>query len=72
MSTINFSELLELPINERLRLVSVLWDSISEHPELLKLTDAERKILDERMEAYMKNPTEGKPWSEIKAELLAR
>jgi putative addiction module component (TIGR02574 family) len=72
MSTINFSELLELPVNERLRLVSALWDSISEHPELLKLTDAERKILDERMEAYMKNPTEGKTWSEIKAELLAR
>ena len=72
MSTINFSELLELPINERLRLVSALWDSISEHPESLKLTDVERKLLDDRMEAYMKNPTEGKPWSEIKAELLAR
>ena len=72
MSIINFSELLELPMNERLRLVSALWDSISDNPESLKLTDAERKILDERMEAYMKNPTEGKPWSEIKSELLAR
>jgi len=72
MSTINFSELLELPINERLKLVSALWDSISDNPESLKLTDAERKILDERMEAYMKNPAEGKLWSEIKSELLAR
>jgi len=72
MSTINFSELLELPVNERLHLVSVLWDSISENPEALKLTDSERKILDERMEAYMKNPTVGKPWSEIKAELFSR
>lgn len=72
MSNINFSELLELPVNEKLRLVSALWDSISENPESLKLTDSERKILDERMEAYMKNPTEGKPWSEIKSELLSR
>ena len=72
MCTINFSELLELPIDERLRLVSALWDSISEDPDTLKLTDLERKILDERMEAYMKNPSEGKSWSEIKSELLAR
>lgn len=72
MSTIKFSELLELPVDERLRLVSVLWDSISKHPEALKLTDSERKSLDERMEAYMKNPTAGKPWSEIKAKLFSR
>ena len=72
MSTVNFSELLDLPFEERLRLVSVLWDSIVDDPESLEITDSERKILDERMEAYMKNPTEGKPWSEVKAELLAR
>ena len=72
MNTVNFSELLELPINERLRLVSALWDSISDNPDSLKLTDSERKILDERMEAYMKNPMEGKPWSEIKSEILSR
>ena len=72
MSTINFTELLELPINERLRLVSTLWDSISEDPNSLKLTDSERKLLDERMEAYMKKNSEGKPWSEIKSELLSR
>jgi putative addiction module component (TIGR02574 family) len=72
MSAINFSELLELPVSERLRLVSALWDSISEDPDSLKLTDSERKLLDERMEAYMKNPTEGRPWSEIKSELFSR
>lgn len=70
MSNINFSELLELPVSERLRLVSALWDSISENPESLELTDSERKILDERMEAYVKNPTVGKSWSEIKSKLL--
>jgi putative addiction module component (TIGR02574 family) len=72
MSSVNFNELLELPINERLKLVSVLWDSISNDPDSLKLTEMEKKILDERMEAYMKNPTEGKPWSEIKSDLLTR
>ena len=72
MNAFNFSDLLELPVNERLRLVSALWDSISEEPDLLKLTDSERKLLDERMEAFMKNPTEGRPWSEIKADIFSR
>lgn len=72
MSTVDFSELFDLPVNERLRLASALWESIVDNPESLELTDSERKILDERMESYMKNPTEGRSWSEIKSELLAR
>ncbi len=72
MKTANYSELLDLPVDERLRLVSTLWDSIAENPESLELTDLEKEILDKRMESYMKNPTEGKSWSEIKSELLSR
>lgn len=72
MSTVNFSELLELPVDERLRIALALWDSIVDNPESLELTDSERKILDERMESYMKNPSEGRPWSEIKSDLLTR
>ena len=70
MSTVNFSELLELPVDERLRIALALWDSIVDNPESLELTDSERKILDERMESYMKNPSEGRPWKEIKSDLL--
>lgn len=46
--------------------------SVVNFTESLKLTEIEKKILDEHMEAYMKNPTEGKSWSEIKSELLSR
>lgn len=72
MNTVNFSELIDLPIQVRIRLVSVLWDSIAEHPENIELTPAERQVLDQRMEAYLKNPTEGAPWSEVKKQLLSR
>jgi len=72
MSNINFSTLAELPIQERLRLVEALWDTIAEHPESIKLTPAERRELDRRMEAYLKNPSEGTPWPEVKSKLLAR
>lgn len=72
MSNINFSELAELPIQERIRLVEALWDTIAEHPESIELTPAERRELDRRMEAYLKNPSEGTPWPEVKSKLLAR
>jgi putative addiction module component (TIGR02574 family) len=72
VNNVNFSELVELPVQERIRLVSALWDSIAEHPESIELTDAERRELDRRMEAYLKDPTGGTPWPEVKAKLLAR
>jgi putative addiction module component (TIGR02574 family) len=72
MTAVNFSELMDLPVQERIRLVSALWDSIVEHPECVELTEAERQELDRRMDAYLKNPTEGTPWPEVKKKLLAR
>ena len=72
MSNINFSELAELPVQERIRLVEALWDTIAEHPESIELSSAERRELDRRMEAYLKNPSEDTPWPEVKSKLLAR
>lgn len=72
MNTVNFSELMDLPVQERIQLVTALWDSIAEHPESIKLTPAERQELDRRMDAYMKNPSEGTPWPEVKKKLLDR
>jgi putative addiction module component (TIGR02574 family) len=68
---VNLSELLELPVEERLKLVEALWESIAEFPEALELTAAQKRELDRRLEAYEKNPEAGVPWSELKARLLA-
>jgi len=72
MNNINFSELAELPVQERIRLVEALWDTITEYPESIELSPAERRELNRRMEAYLKNPSEGTPWPEVKSKLLAR
>jgi putative addiction module component (TIGR02574 family) len=69
--SVNLSELLELPLEERLKLVESIWDSIAEFPEALELTDAQKKELDRRLEAYESDPNAGIPWSELKAQLLA-
>jgi putative addiction module component (TIGR02574 family) len=69
--SMTLSELLELPLEERLKLVESIWDSIAEFPEALELTDAQKKELDRRLEAYESDPTAGIPWPELKAQLLA-
>ncbi len=72
MSKVNLSDILELPASERLRLVQAVWDSIAEAPEALLLTEAERRLLDQQLDAYHPNPNEGSPWAEVKARPLKR
>jgi putative addiction module component (TIGR02574 family) len=38
---VKLSELLELPVKERLKLVAALWESVAECPEALELTAAQ-------------------------------
>ena len=68
---VNLTELLQLPVEERLRLVEALWDSIAEFPEALELSAAQKQELDRRLAAYERNPDAGVPWAELKQRLLA-
>lgn len=69
--SVNLSEVLKLPVDERLKLVESIWNSIAEFPDSLDLTDAQRQELDRRLDAYAANPTAGIPWSDLKSQLLA-
>jgi len=64
--SINVSDAMDLGIAERIELVEDLWDSITEVPEKVELTDEQKKVLDERLEAYHRNPNEGSPWEVVK------
>ena len=54
------AQLSELPLDERLRLVEDLWDSIAAEAEALALTDAQRKELDRRLEAHEAEQSPGR------------
>ena len=69
--SVNLSEVLKLPVDERLKLVESIWNSIAEFPDSLELTDAQREELDRRLDAYEANPTAGILWSDLKSQLLA-
>ena len=69
MGEMTISELLKLPVAERIKLVEAIWNSIAAAPEALQLTEAEREELDRRWEAYERDPSLGSPWAEVRARI---
>ena len=70
MGQISISELLKLPVAERIRIVEALWDSIAASPESLELSEAERAELDLRWDEFQRDPSAGSAWSEARARIL--
>jgi putative addiction module component (TIGR02574 family) len=66
----HLSELLELPVDQRLQLVEAIWDSLIEVPEAVKITDDVREELDRRLAAYYEDPSSARPWHEVRDELF--
>lgn len=54
------ADLRGLPIDERIRLVEDLWDSIAVEQAALSLTDEQRAELDQRLDAYVADGIEGR------------
>jgi putative addiction module component (TIGR02574 family) len=52
------TKLQDLPLEERLKLVEDLWDSIAAEEGGIPLTEAQRRLLDERLNEY---ELEGEP-----------
>jgi putative addiction module component (TIGR02574 family) len=70
--SISASDVMELSVAERIELVEDLWDTIAEVPEIVELTEEQKRVLDERLEAYHKNPDAGSPWEEVKNRIRSR
>ena len=69
MSAAKKIDIQELSIPERILLVEELWDSIAENQDSLELTDAQAKILEQRLAAYKASPETGFSWEEVKSEM---
>lgn len=70
MNPITVSDVLDLPIQDRIQLVEAIWDSIAEVPEAVELSEIQRAELDKRLAAFKDNPLAGSPWSEVRARIL--
>jgi putative addiction module component (TIGR02574 family) len=62
-------EILELPVEERVRLVEAIWDSISALPEAVPLTEWQKRELDQCLAEFDGDPDEGSPFEEVFARI---
>jgi len=72
MNAVLATEISRLTPAEKLQLVEELWDDIAANEDQLPIPDSHRQILAEDEARYQANPTEGAPWSEVKARLLRK
>lgn len=61
-----------MSVEERLRLVQAIWDSIAAESDRPPLSDSLRAELDRRLADHLANPNDVVPWEEVKAAALAR
>ena len=63
------SKLSKLPVDERIKLVEELWDSIAADQKALPLTDEQKAELDRRLDAYEADGIRGRLAAETIAEI---
>lgn len=63
------AEILALPVEDRVRLVEAIRDSISAVPEALPLTEWQKEELDRRLDDLEKNPDAGSTLEEVFARI---
>jgi putative addiction module component (TIGR02574 family) len=66
------ANLRKLPLDERIRLVEDLWDSIAADQSLLPLTPEQRAELDHRLDAYEADQEAGRPAEDVIADTRKR
>ena len=68
------TDLLAIPLSaeQRLELISELWDSIPDSLDTLPVPDWHREELDRRLAAADANPDAAIPWEEVKRRLRGK
>ena len=72
MKKITATDTIALSIPERIQLVEDIWDTIATEAEAIELTEDEKRIIDERLEAYHRNPDVGSPWKDVYKRIVSR
>jgi putative addiction module component (TIGR02574 family) len=67
---VSIAEILELPVDERIRLVELIWDSIAALPESVPLSDEQKAELDRRLAEFEADPEGGIPWEEVRERIV--
>jgi putative addiction module component (TIGR02574 family) len=70
--SVAYTELFNLPVAEKLRLLGDLWDSIAADPEQVPVPDGLIEELDRSKAEYQKDPGIGRSWDEVRESIRAK
>ena len=62
----NITNIIHLPVPERLKAIEDIWDSIALEPEALEVPQWHREELRHRLETYQSKPKDGSSWSDVR------
>ena len=69
MIQISVADILELPVQERIQLVEVIWESIAAFPNAIEVSPELKTELEARLADFERNPEAGYSWDQVKARL---
>jgi putative addiction module component (TIGR02574 family) len=69
MNNISIADILGLPVQERIRLVELIWDSVAAFPEAVTISPALKAELETRFAEFEANPESGYSWDQVKSRL---
>ena len=72
MRKVTAADTLSLSIPERIQLVEDIWDTIASQAEAVELTVDEKRLIDERLDAYHRDPQAGSSWNEVYQRIVSK
>jgi len=69
MNNISIADILKLPVQERIHLVELIWDSVAAVPEAVVVSPALKAELEARLAEFEANPEAGYSWDQVKSSL---
>ena len=69
MKQVSVAEILELSVQERIRLVELIWESIAVVPEAVEVSPELKAELELRLKEFEADPEAGYSWEQVKSSL---
>ncbi len=72
MPNVDLSEILRLPVSERIDVVQQIWDSVAADADAVPVKPEQREELDRRLKEHQENPDDVVEWNEVEKRIRSR
>mgnify|MGYP001014231301 FL=1 len=69
MTNFSAAEILALPVQERINLVELIWESVAAVPQAIEVSPEVKAELAARLVEFERDPDAGYSWDEVKEKL---